>query len=531
MIKISHLSYKYPDAGTPVLRDISLIINSETLTLIIGPSGGGKSTLLRCMNGLIPHFSGGEISGQVDVFGSSPIKCDVKETAIKVGMVFQQPESQFVFDIIEDEIAFALENRGMDRTAMHQRVDWILEELNIHHLRRRKIRELSGGEKQKVAIASVLVSQPRVLLLDEPTSQLDPRSADEVLQLITALKEKLNLTVIISEHRLERLLPYTDQVIYIGEEHEMEYGPPQKIIPSKNIAPPVVKIARKLNLDPVPLVLEDFPKLNLEKTQGARGFISNEKSGKKGGFFRIRNLSSTIKGKEILKDVSLDLYEGEILTLIGKNGSGKTTFLRSLMGLIPSVGEKYLNGKNISNLQSREIIKNFAYLPQNPNDLLFAETILDELRITLKNHGIKKDLVQLTGFLDQLKLADKSHHYPRDLSVGEIQRTALAAITIHDPRIILLDEPTRGLDYSAKENLAKILKCWRNQGRSILLITQDVEFAANVADHTAILDGGKIIFSGNPRKAFTQFPDFQTQTARIFPGTGWIVPQDVKTYI
>ncbi len=527
MIKISHLSYKYPRTQEHVLEDVSLTIDPYSLTLVIGPSGSGKSTLLRCVNGLIPHFSGGEISGTIDVFGSNPIKQGVKEMAKKVGMVFQEPESQFVYDIVEDEIAFGLENQGMERIAMHRRVDTVLEELGIQHLRHVKIRDLSGGEKQKVAVASVLAAQPKVLVLDEPTSQLDPQSADEILQFIARLKKRLGITTLISEHRLERLLPYTDNVIYIGEDHKVAFGPPQDIIPETDLAPPIVKIAKKLNIHPIPLVPVDFPevsligKIEVEKDTGIKG-PENENV-----LLSVKNMSTMIKGKQILKDVSINLNKNEIFTLIGKNGSGKTTLLRSILGLIPSNGEKYLRGKKISDLPAGELIQHFAYLPQNPNDLLFAESILEELQITLKNHKLEKDKAQLTKFLQQFDLAEKSHRYPRDLSTGEIQRTALAAITVHDPEIILLDEPTRGLDYAAKENLGNILQQWRNIGRSILLITQDVEFAAHIADRVGILEAGKIIFSGSPRIAFTQFPTFQTQTARIFPNKGWILPQDI----
>lgn len=531
MINISNLSFQYPGTKDFALKNISLKIKPKTLTLVIGPSGSGKSTLLRCINGLIPHFSGGEIAGQIEVFGLDPIIQGVDQMANKVGMVFQEPESQFVFDVVEDELAFSLENQGMERNAMHLRVNSILEDLGINHLRQKKIRELSGGEKQKVAIASVLVAHPKVLLLDEPTSQLDPGSADEVLRLITNLKEKLNITVVISEHRLERLLPFTDQVIYIGNDHSVDSGSPQNIIPTKNIAPPIVKIAKKLNLKPIPLVPGDFPRINLNIHKSTKIKVADLEMENEQPIFSIKDLSTTIDGNQILENISLDLYEGEIFTLVGKNGSGKTTLLRSIMGLIPSEGEKYLGGNNVSNLQSGDIIQYFAYLPQNPHDLLFAETILEELRITLKNHGIVKENAKLLTFLQQFDLADKSHRYPRDLSVGEIQRTALAAITIHDPKIILLDEPTRGLDYLAKENLAKILTDWRNQGRTIFLITQDVEFAAGVADRAAILESGEVIFNGSPRKAFTQFPVFQTQTARLFPQTGWILPQDVPSNI
>ena len=527
MIKISRLSYQYPGSKEVALKDISLAIEPGTLTLIAGPSGSGKSTLLRCINGLVPHFSGGSITGEVSVFGLDPIQQSVQIMAGKVGMVFQEPESQFVYDIVEDEIAFSLEHMGVNQSGMSHRIDSILKALDLSQLRHKTIRDLSGGEKQKIALASVLISKPQVLLLDEPTSQLDPQSADDLLQLIVSMKKEFGLTILLSEHRLERLLQYTDNLIFIESDHTVEFGLPKDIIPNKEIAPPVVQIAKKMAIKPIPLIPEDFPtdKLFEYDSLSKKSFGDDQSNGNP--ILAIKNLSVRINNTDILKNLSLHINRGEIFTLLGLNGSGKTTLLRAILGLIESTGDKYLENKKISGLPTSELILHLAYLPQNPNDLLFAESVQEELEITLKNHGIKKEPAQIRAFLKKFGLGDKSQSYPRDLSVGERQRTALAAITIHDPQIILLDEPTRGLDYLSKQALTKILKNWRDLGRSILLVTHDVEFASILSDRAAIIEDGEILFCGSPRTAFTRFPTFQTQTARLFPGEKWINIEDI----
>ena len=527
MIKINALSFQYPQSSHKVLDNISLEIPPGTLTLVTGASGSGKSTLLRCINGLVPHFSGGTISGQIRVFGYNPIREGVEVLAKIVGFVFQEPEAQFVFDVVEDEIAFSLENLGVSRAEMDLRIDQVLRQLHLQDLRYRKINQISGGEQQKVAIASVLVTHPKVLILDEPTSQLDPAAADEVLRLILELRSQLNLTVLISEHRLERLLPYVDRMINLTVDQSAEYGLPQKILRIMVQVPPIIEIAQKLGVSPLPLAPEEFPKLPPGK------FSSVNRQRKKSpieapeNLLSIQHLSTSFGDQQILKNITLDIHKGEILVIMGPNGAGKTTLLRSILQMIPSSGRIIYGDVHLEDMGFSEVIKHIAYLPQNPNDLLFAETIIDELKTTMKNHDRDTDMEIFREFLGHFGLGDKGDRYPRDLSVGERQRTALAAITVHNPEIIFLDEPTRGMDYQAKKALSLLFHQWRQQGKAIVLITHDVEFAAHLADRVAILEDGKLVFSGPPVTAFTAFAPYQTQTARLFPHTGWITSEDV----
>lgn len=530
MIKINDLTFQYPQSSLKVLDHVSLEIPPGTLTLVTGASGSGKSTLLRCINGLVPHFSGGTISGQIRVFGSDPIREGVEVLANIVGFVFQEPEAQFVFDVVEDEIAFSLENLGVSRAEMDLRIDEVLRQLHLQNLRYRKINQISGGEQQNVAIASALVSRPKVLVLDEPTSQLDPAAADEVLKIILELRSQLNLTVLISEHRLERLLPYVDRMINLTALHSVNYGLPQEILPTMEQVPPIIEIARKLGVSPLPLAPEAFPDLPAGTFPSVSIQSQQTPIEEPETLLSIQQLSTNFGDQQILKDITLDINKAEILVMMGPNGAGKTTLLRSIIQMIPSSGKIIYGDVHLEEMGFSEIIQHIAYLPQNPNDLLFAESIIDELKVTMKNHEQDFKTVNIYEFLDHFGLAEQGHRYPRDLSVGERQRTALAAITVHDPEIIFLDEPTRGLDYQAKKSLSVLFHQWRQQGKAVVLITHDVEFAAHLADRVTILEDGKLVFTGSTVTAFTAFPAYQTQTARLFPGRGWTVPEDVVTF-
>ena len=528
MIKFSTFYFSYPQTSQPILVDVNLEIPSKTLTLVTGASGCGKSTLLRCINGLVPHFTGGALSGKIDVFGANPILEGPEKMSGNIGVVFQEPEAQFVFNRVEDEIAFSMENKGIPRPEMHVRMDQILAKLHITHLRNKLISQISGGEQQKVAIASALINQPQVLILDEPTSQLDPKSADELLRYIVSLKSELGLTVLISEHRLERLLAYSDAIIYLSPDKQCMSGSVQSMLKIMEQVPPLIEISRYFELAPLPVSPKQFSlpqKKNIINKN--LKFKPSKSQQKKTDLLSIEKLSVSFNDQKILKNLTLTLKKGEILVLIGPNGSGKTTLLRSILGLIPSSGERYVLDVNLASIATPEAIQKMAYLPQNPNDLLFAETIIDEVKITLSNHQMNKSDLELVKFLERFDLEDKKFRYPRDLSVGERQRTAIAAISVHQPEIYLLDEPTRGLDSFAKLKLGSLLKNISSQGKSILLVTHDIEFGAKFADRAAILENGTITFSGSPQEIFSKYPRFQTQTAQLFPETGWITPKDI----
>ena len=544
MIHFNNFSFTYPQASKPAISNITLKIPPGVLTLIVGTSGSGKSTLLRCINGLVPHFSGGTVQGQIIVKGLDPIIATPKVMSRFVGFVFQDPESQFILDRVEDEIAFSMENLAIPREEIHTRVEEIMQLLDINHLRTRQLEQLSGGEKQRVAIASALVLNPEILILDEPTSQLDAQSAKEILQLLVKLNQKLGLTVIVAEHRIERILPFANMLIYLerGKQGALS-GSPREVMKSIPLNPPIIQLAKKLNWAPVPITVAEA-KPYAEQIQ-APHYSSNPSQKKeknhKEPLIKVENVSFSYEKKiPVINNISLNLFPGEILALLGANGSGKTTLLRTIVGIFePQNGNIYIEGKTTQGMKTAEICKTISYLPQDPNALLFSDSVLDELMQTLKNRTSKKNQtaewisnaeLRALDLLEELQIQDAALQYPRELSVGQKQRVALGAVAITQPKGILLDEPTRGLDYKAKDILGNILFNWRNKGVAILLVTHDIEFIAKFADRLALIQDGQILESGGPAMIFKHSPDFTPQILSLFPQTDWLKPDDVIAF-
>ncbi len=547
MITLERLSYRYPDQPAPVLHEVSLTIPPGSFTLIIGPSGGGKSTLLRCLNGLVPHFSGGEIAGTVRVLGHDPVALGPRVMSRHVGMVFQSPEAQFVLDRVEDEIAFALEHAGLPRDEMRLRVEEALDLLDLARLRDRELTTLSGGERQRVAIAAALALRPAVLALDEPTSQLDPQSAEEVLQALVRLNEDLGLTVVLVEHRVERVLPFTNQVIAVDPAGGVSAGPPRTVLAQVVHAPPVVAVARAYGWSPLPLSVKEArpfaaasaperasesagaggaPPLRASPTPRSPHAAVERGAGGAPAYLEVANLAAGYGAAPVLSGVSLSVWPGEIAVLMGRNGVGKSTLLRCIVGLLrPRRGSVRVAGRIATGRPVAELSRLIACLPQESDSLLFADSVAEELRVTLRNHG-QPEVGQVDELLGRLGLAGLAGRYPRDLSVGERQRVALGAVTVTWPGGLLLDEPTRGLDYAAKDGLAALLRQWRDAGAAILLVTHDVEFAATVADRVLVLGRGGLVADGPPRSVLGSSPLFAPQIARLFPGSGWLTAED-----
>ena len=537
MIRFEGVSYTYPEAPSPVFADVSFEVGDGEFVLVVGRSGAGKSTLLRCLNGLVPHFSGGLIGGRIRVAGLDPVESGPAVMCEHVGFVFQDPEAQFVVDVVEDEIAFALENMALPRAVMQQRVEEVLDLLALTSLRARPIETLSGGEKQRVAIAAALALRPKVLVLDEPTSQLAPDMAHELLDTLVHLSEALGLTIVLAEHRLERVLPYCDTILYL--EHvastpsHVRVGPPREILPLMEDIPPVVTLGKALGWTPLPLSVEDAvpwaQTVRIPPGAGTRE-IAQRRDALQAPYLRVESLTAGYEGRAVVHDVSLALSPGEIAVLLGHNGVGKSTLLRAMVGLIrPMQGRVWIGDRDVSDLPVAEICRHVAYLPQDPSALLFADTVLDELLTTLHNHDLKPEDVPVPPrkLLEQLGLAPYRDAYPRDLSVGERQRVALAAILVTGPRAILLDEPTRGLDYSAKAALLALLRRWRDGGGAVLLVTHDVELVALAADRVMVMEAGRIVAEGKPAQVLRAAPDFSPQIAHLFPTAGWLTAQDV----
>lgn len=478
MIDITNLSFTYPERKIPALHDISLFVDTGEFVLLAGESGCGKSTLMRCLNGLVPHLSGGTIRGQVRVNGLDTLSVGPQQMSQHVGFVFQNPEAQAVLDHVEPEIAFGLENslefqkRSKEskedaahiQQMMQARVEEVMALLNLTHLRKRPLRTLSGGERQKVALASALVLQPSLLVLDEPTSQLDPDAAADLMDTLVTLNQEHGYTIILAEHRLERVWSAMTRVVYLENSPQ---GGHVTVDTSPNEA------LRYLPYSPV----EANTHIEISESPIIENAVLN-----------VKNLSFAYEDKPVLQNVNLSVGAGELVALMGENGAGKSTLLRCVIGLLRADrGDVEINGRSTHKRKIADICQEAAYLPQNPDDLLFADSVAEELALTLQNHNLPPDSPVANRLLTQLGLADMADMYPRDLSVGQRQRVALGAVTVTEPTLILLDEPTRGLDFRAKEALADIWQAWLVQGKGILLITHDAALVAQVADRVISL--------------------------------------------
>lgn len=536
MITISSLTFTYPGAERSALKDINLQIPDGELCLVMGPSGSGKSTLLRCLNGLIPHFSGGNLTGSVRVNGLDPVLLTPREMSRTVGFVFQDPEAQFVVDRVEDEIAFSLENIAMSKDEMEVRVEEALSLLELTHLRSRRLETLSGGEIQRVAIAAALALKPQILALDEPTSQLDPHGAGEVLEALVQLNQQFGLTIILAEHRLERVIPYAGKIIHLSEEYPHGLiGTPREVLKQVELNPPMILLGKKFGWEPLPLTVEEAReharvskmKLMGNKIQSRLFSTRNETLP---AFIQVEDVEVNYGSIPALRGVGLHIYPGEITVMMGPNGAGKSTLLRAMVGLTPyQNGRILVNGKDIAGRTVADICQQVGYLPQDPNALLFADTVMEELLITLRNHHMDtSEANPLPGILlDRLGLADKANCYPRDLSTGERQRVALGSILVTHPGALLLDEPTRGLDYSAKRTLLQLLRMWRDEGMAILLVTHDVELAAQMADRVILLENGLVSVDGKAHDVLPKSNTFSPQVARIYPNQGYLTAEEV----
>jgi len=604
MIEFEHLTYRYPDPkgdpkgfpkplGSAVLDDVSLRVDEGDFVLVAGPSGAGKSTLLRCINGLVPHFYGGTIKGRIRVFGRDPVALEPRRMSETVGFVFQDPEAQAVVDVVEDELAFAMENQGLPLTTMRKRVEEVLDQLHIAHLRRRPLSTLSGGERQRVAIASVLTLQPQILILDEPTSQLDPQAAEEVLDTLVKLNHDLGLTIILSEHRLERVALYADQILYVpGPGEHPLIGTPRDILARVPLVPPLVELGKRLGWSPLPLTIKEARKFakklrlpnprtcvpdspvqrdqlhNTTQQTAQRPHRTGGMQHRKASRLHLRDASSqsiptapegrntphasrltsersidpepceghhaiqveglefSYNGQKTLRGVDLTVCQGEFVAIMGRNGAGKTTLLKQCVGLLkPRQGRVRVMGLDTQTTPVHDLSTHIAYVPQNPNALLFAETIADELAFTRRARGLPP--TDDSALLKTLGLSEMRDSYPRDLSVGERQRAALAAVLVGDPEVILLDEPTRGLDYAQKASLIGFLQAQQARGRTIVVVTHDVELVAQCARRVVLMGDGEILVDGPVREVMSDSQVFASQINKLFRDPRYLTVQDV----
>jgi energy-coupling factor transporter ATP-binding protein EcfA2 len=528
LIKLREFSFSYNGAESPALDRINLLIEDGQFVLVTGVSGGGKSTLCRVFNGLVPHFYGGKISGQAVVQGMDILTTPPKELATKVGMVFQDPENQLVTTDVEREIAFGLENLGYPKNLIARRIEETLDTAGIAHLRFARNNELSGGEKQKVAIASVLALHPEVLVLDEPTSELDPQSAEEVLRLLERLNDELGLTIILIEQRLDRVIHLVDRILVMGDGQIIADSTPREVMSSEIVGlgiglPPVIRLMRRLKgrylpLNGLPLTVKDA-RLQLQKVlKDVRPAEFADAGARAKPVLNVDKLWFSYGERAVLRNVNLDIDRGEFIAIMGRNASGKTTLVKQFNGLLkPTRGRVRLEGADTSKSTAADLSRRVGYVFQNPNDHLFADSVEDEITFSLRNRGAEEKQIAeaVEKMLDEFELARYRKSYPRNLSGGEKQRVALASVLAAEPEIIVLDEPTRGMDYLLKKKLINYLDDYRRRDKTVIMVSHDVETIAECAQRVVLLSEGRVVVEGNKREVLAKALLFSPQINRL----------------
>lgn len=534
MIRFEKTSVRYPGSDRAVLSGVDLHVPEGELALVVGRTGSGKSTLLKAVNGLVPHFTGGLLTGRVTVGGRDTREHRPRDLADLVGYVGQDPVSGFVTDTVEEELAYGMESLGVAPDVMRRRVEEVLDLLGMAGLRDNPLVALSAGEQQRVAIGSVLTPHPRVLVLDEPTSALDPSAAEDVLALLQRLVHDLGITVLLAEHRLERVVQYADRVVVVpGHGGPVADGPPAEVMLTAPVAPPVVELGRLAGWSPLPLSVRDARRRASDLTArlpdvrppepapAVPARVAAEARGVVVRYGPARRLA--------LRGVDLVLHAGQVVALMGRNGAGKSTLLASLVGLRrPDAGTVRLGGAAAHDpaaLAPYDLVRAVGMVPQEPGDLLYSDTVAQECAQADHDADVPAGTA-LGVFADLVPGVDPATH-PRDLSEGQRLALALSVVLAGRPPLVLLDEPTRGLDYPGKERLGRVLRGLAADGHAVLLATHDVELAATVTDRTVVLAEGEVVSDGPSRDVVLASPAFAPQVAKVLAPAPWLTVAEV----
>ena len=516
MIELRGLTFRYHDRI--VLDDVDLTLEEGELVVVAGRTGVGKSTLLGVATGLVPRFTGGTLSGRVLLDGQDVTRTPPRERADLVGYVGQDPAAGFVTDTVEEELAYGMEQLGLTPDTMRRRVEETLDLLGIAELRGRDLRTLSGGQQQRVAIGSVLTMHPRLLVLDEPTSALDPTAAEDVLATLTRLVHDLGLTVLVAEHRLERVVPFADRICLLTGDGGIRVADPATILADSPVVPPLVELGRALGWTPLPLAVR-------EARRAARGLDLTPPTPpvRARGANRLVGRGLTVRhGTTVaVREVDLDLAGGSVTALMGRNGSGKSSLLWALRGRQRYAGSLTVSGVDPATVGPARRRELAGLVPQTPADLLYLETVAEECAAGDAGTGRCRVL------LDRLAPGVPDATHPRDLSEGQRLALALALVLVGRPGLLLLDEPTRGLDYPGKEGLSAILRDLAGEGMAVLVATHDVEFVAQVADDVLVMAEGEVVSRGPVREVVAQSPAFAPQVTKVL-GAPWLTVADVE---
>ena len=570
VLELAGVGVRYADdcrLGPPVLREVDLTLHEGEILLVVGRTGAGKSTLLGAMTGAVPHFTGGELTGSVRVLGRDTRTHPPRMLADVVGVVGQDPLAGFVTDTVEEELAYGMEQLGLGAALMRKRVEETLDLLGIAELRDVPLAELSGGQQQRVALGAVLTTRPGLVILDEPTSALDPNGAEDVLATVTRLAHDLAVTVVIAEHRIERVLQYVDRVAHVGADGRVEVADPRAAMTTSDVAPPVIELGRWAGWSPLPLSIREARTAGTELRRAlftARaGWLASSgapsvpvsspvvppraaaPSSVSPAAVLAHGVVVDFGPVRAVDHVDLDVTRGEVCALMGRNGCGKSSLLWALQGTgrrsggtvrvyddddpvaraAPTVG-----GLDPAGLAPRARRRLVGLVPQNPTDLLCHSTVSGELVASDDESGARPGSTR--SMLDELAPGIDGALHPRDLSEGQRLALALAIQLTAEPGLVLLDEPTRGLDYTAKAALSESLRRVAGSGRAVVVATHDVEFAAMCATRALVMAAGEIVADGPATEILSGSPAYAPQVAKVTAGVGvdssWLTLGDVR---
>ncbi|MGI8434071.1 MAG: ABC transporter ATP-binding protein [Nocardioidaceae bacterium] len=532
MISFEDYSFWYPKAERPTLHRVGLAVEEGELALLVGHTGSGKSTLLRSVNGLVPHFTGGHVEGRVVVGGRDPRNHKPREFADVVGVVPQDPSAGFVTETVEEELAYGMEQLAVPAQVMRRRVEEVLDLMGVAHLRRRALRTLSGGEQQRVAIGSVLTMAPTVLVLDEPTSALDPAAAEDALAAIVRLVHDVGVTVLAAEHRLERVVEYADRLVVV-EDATVTDGSPAQMMRTSPLAPPVVGLGRLAGWDPLLLSVRNARRSAgplRERLAGCHPLPRNGLPTGGDSADAIVAAGVSVRHGELVavREVDLEVAPGEVVALMGRNGSGKSSLLWALQGSGKrDRGSIRIAGLDPATLSRTQAARLVALVPQQATDLLYHDSILAECAAADSAAQVRTGTTRalFDRLLDGAALDPSSH--PRDLSEGQRLALVLAVQLAPRPRVLLLDEPTRGLDYRAKARLCEILAALALEGCAVVVATHDVEFVAHAASRVTVLAEGELVTSAPTVEALAASPVFAPQVAKVLAPAQWLTVEQV----
>jgi energy-coupling factor transport system ATP-binding protein len=525
-IEIENLNFTYPSRNELTLRGLNLTVKPGEFILLTGPTGCGKSTLLRSLNGLIPHASGGKLSGCVRIDGVNLAEQPLPVTCQQVGLLFQNPDDQLFCAVVEDEIAFGLENLGLPPDEIGQRINSALADVGLRGFRERPITALSGGEKQRVALACLLAMQPKILLLDEPTSHLDPQGSRDILEILRRLNGKLGLTIIIATHHVNDVAPLCSRVWLMNDGKLIQDLPKDAafldLSPYRELGvqvPELAELAEHAGLPDRPLTLETavplFQQLKelptIQYTPHIKDYALRITSSPLARFdsvtFRYPRMTT-----DALENITFQIGRGEVVSIMGANGSGKTT-------LRASAGAVWIDGQNRKRWKLHHLAGKVGVVFQNPDLLLQADSVADEVAFGPKNLKLPQPeiLARVDESLSTFELVNLRDEAPYALSRGQRQRTAVAATYSLHPNLLLLDEPTTGQDARHLDGLMRLVcEEMKHQNRTVIFCTHDAHLTLKYADRVLLLRDGELIFDGAPDAAFAN-PDLLAEASLIPP--------------